>query len=313
VTRSIDLVVNPRAGAGRAGRALGDMVRALADVGFDVEVHVTERPGHAGEIVRRLVRGGRGTIGVMGGDGSFYEALAGLRDEDGARMACEEVTLAVVPAGTGGDLRKTLGIPDGPRAIARYLADATPRPFDLGEIAFVRHDGGRETRYFGNIASFGLGGVVDQVVNQGPKWLGGRVAFFVGSMRAQLAYTNVPVRVFVDDEPFYEGPMLNVAVANGRAFGGGMFVAPDADPHDGLFDVVVMGDLSRVEATALLPDLYRGRHLGHRKIHHCRGRVVRAEKATWRDALLDIDGETPGKIDATFTVVPGAIRMLERV
>ena len=93
--------------------------------------------------------------------------------------------------------------------------------------------------------------MVDTIVNAGPKWLGGKAAFFLASLRASAVYRNVPVRVFVDDVLFHEGPVLNVAVANGRAFGGGMFVAPNADPHDGLFDVVVLGDMNKLESTTL--------------------------------------------------------------
>lgn len=315
-------MVNPRAGAGRAGRMLGHMARELAVVGFDVEIHCTEGAGHAAHIVRNLMRTGSidsdspnedRIIGVMGGDGTFHEALGGLRDPQGELMPTHKVTFALLPAGTGGDLRRTLGMPDEPQAIARYLAEATPRPFDLGEITFVRNDGQQASRCFGNIASFGIGGVVDEIVNRGPKYLGGRVAFFLGSLRASVSYRNVPVRVIVDDVVMYEGPVLNVAVANGRAFGGGMFIAPEADPHDGLFDVVVLGDMNRLERTLLAPHLYRGTHLGHPKVKFRRGRKVRAERTSHRDALLDVDGETPGRIDATFTVLPGAIRMLERV
>jgi diacylglycerol kinase family enzyme len=243
----------------------------------------------------------------MGGDGSFHDALAGL---DG--VAAGGVTMALIPAGTGGDLKKTLGIPDEPAAIARYFADATPRAFDLGEIVFHAHDGTETKRRFGNIASFGIGGLVDQIVNAGPKWMGGKAAFFAASLRASFAYHNVPLEVTVDEQVFYSGPVFNVAVANGRAFGGGMFVAPDADPHDGLFDVVVLGDMNRLESSLLPRYIYRGAHIGRRNVHHTRGRTVRARAIGGSEALLDIDGEAPGRIDASFTVLPGAIRMLER-
>jgi YegS/Rv2252/BmrU family lipid kinase len=311
VKRSIDLVVNPRAGAGRAARALGDVTRELALVGFDVDVHRTERPGHAGEIVRGLVKNHAQIIGIMGGDGSFHEALAGIHD--GAdRSAPSDVTFALVPAGTGGDLKKTLRVPDEPAQIARYFLDAKPRPFDLGEITFVRDDGSSETRRFGNIASFGIGGVVDRIVNAGPKWMGGKVSFFAAGLRASFVYKNVPVTVSVDDAPFYSGPAFNVAVANGKAFGGGMFVAPDADPHDGLFDVVVLGDMSRVESSLLPRYIYKGAHIGRPNVLHTRGKTVTARVTSSREALLDIDGEAPGRLDATFRILPGAIQMLER-
>lgn len=310
--RSIDVVVNPAAGAGRAARVLGEVARELALAGFDVNVHATERTGHAAQIVRGLARQQVAIIAVMGGDGTFHEAIGGLFDEDGRKLETPSTSFALVPAGTGGDLRKTLGVPSLPREIARFLAEAKPRAFDLGELSFVTHDGRPGFAHFGNIASFGIGGLVDLIVNRGPKWLGGRASYLLGSLRATLAYKNAAVRVTVDGEPFYEGPALNVAVANGRYFGGGMFVAPNADPHDGLFDVVAFTDMNPFESTALTPYLYSGTHLGRPKVLHRRGRVVRAEKIGTRDALLDVDGEALGRIDATFRVLPGAITMLER-
>lgn len=310
VLRPLDLVVNPRAGAGRAARILPEVTSALAHEGYRVEVHRTERPGHAGELVRKLVRDKAPLIGVMGGDGSFHEAIAGTLDETGAPLDASESTFAIVPAGTGGDLRRSFEVPTEIKAMARWVARAEARPFDLGEISYVRHDGEPGRERFSNIASFGVAGVVDKLVNQGPKWLGGKVAFFGASFAANLTYRNVPVRVSVDGRLFYEGPVLNVAVANGRAFGGGMFVAPEADVRDGLLDVVVLGDLTTVEGVVLSKDLYAGMHLGHRKVRHARGSLVKAELLGTRAALLDLDGEAPGRLPATFTVAPSAIKVL---
>ena len=313
MTRTLDLVVNPKAGAGRAARALGDVTRELALAGFNVDVHLTSRPGHAGELVRTLLDRSVPVIGIMGGDGTAHEAFGRLRDETGQlHPATATTSFALVPAGTGGDLRKTLGVPQEPRAIARYYADATPRAFDLGSIDYISHSGAIESRLFVNIASFGMSGHVDRIVNVGPKWLGGRAAFFVASLQALVTYRNQPVRVQVDGSVFYEGHALTVAIANGRAFGGGMFVAPTADPHDGLLDVVVLGDLSRAQSAGLSRWLYGGTVLSHPLVRHTRGRVVVAEPTSSEQCLLDVDGETPGRIAATFRVLPGAIRMLER-
>jgi diacylglycerol kinase (ATP) len=313
VGRLIDIVVNPNAGAGRAGRTVGEVVRELTALDFEVVVHPTERPGHAGEIVRNVLKSGKNTvIGVMGGDGSFHEALEGLHDGSGRRTAPADVTFALLPAGTGGDLRRTLNLPETAASIARFISNAKPTPFDLGEVAFVRPDGTRGVRWFGNVASFGMSGVIDQLVNAGGKWLGGTATFYAASLRASVAYKNVPVKVTVDGQVFYQGPVLNVAVANGRAFGGGMFIAPNADPHDGLLDVVVLGDLTWLESFLISRHLYKGMHIGRRHVLHTRGRTIQAVRSTWRDALLDVDGETPGKLDASFRVLPGAIRLLER-
>jgi len=309
--KSIDVVVNPRAGAGRAARLLGDLVRELARRGWDVEVHRTERPGHGGAIVRKLIDGGAKTIAVMGGDGSFHEGAQGLLDRDG-NLDVREATLAFVPAGTGGDLKKTLGVPDDAADVAKFIDEATPRKMDLGQLDHRVHDGREARRLFVNIASFGVGGLVDKLVNEGPKWLGGRATFFFGTLRASLAYKNVKVRVECDGEPFYDGPMYAISVANGRYFGGGMMIAPDADPFDGTFEVIALGDMGRVQSTLLATKIYKGAHLKEPLVSHRRAKVVRAFATGIEDCLLDVDGEAPGKLDATFTVLPSAVPVLVR-
>lgn len=309
--KSIDVVVNPRAGAGRAARLVGDLVRELARHGFDVEVHRTERPGHGGVIVRRLVDEGAKNIAVMGGDGSFHEAVQGLLTADGT-LDSRDATLALVPAGTGGDLKKTLGVPDDPAEVARFIAEAKPKRMDLGQLDHRTYDNRPARRLFANIASFGVGGLVDKLVNEGPKWLGGRATFFLGTLRASFAYKNVRVRVTCDDEPFFEGPAYAISVANGCYFGGGMKIAPAADPFDGIFDVVALGDMGRVQSTLLATKIYKGAHLGEPLVTHRRAKVVHAIATGVEDCLLDVDGEAPGKLEATFTVREGAVSVLVR-
>ena len=309
--KTIDVVVNPRAGAGRASRVVGDVVRELARVGYNVELHRTERPGHAGVLMRELVLAGGRTVAVMGGDGSFHESLAGLRNEEG-QLDARDVTIALIPAGTGGDLKRSMGVPEDPTEIAEFLWQAKPTPMDLGLVEHVDFDGQRASRLFGNIASFGVGGLVDKMVNEGPKWLGGKLTFFVGTLRASFAYKNVNVCVTVDEELFYNGPAYAIAVANGRYFGGGMKVAPNADLFDGQFDVIALGDFNRVESTLSVRSIYDGSHLSQRKVTHTRGKVVHAVATGIEHALLDIDGEAPGRLEATFTLCPAAVPVLVR-
>ena len=161
-----------------------------------------------------------------------------------------------------------------------------------------------------NITSFGLGGLTDRIVNDTPKWLGGKASFFLGTLRAMALYKNAPVRVLVDGKPFIEEPIVNVAIANGRYFGGGMKIAPDADPTDALFDVVALGDLSRVESIGLAAHIYRGSHVRERGVHVTRGSEVRAEALVQNaEVLIDMDGETPGRLPLVARIAPSALRI----
>jgi diacylglycerol kinase family enzyme len=182
------------------------------------------------------------------------------------------------------------------------------RSIDLGILELTAHDGARVVRAFLNITSFGLGGLTDRIVNQGPKWLGGKAAFYFGAVRALVAYRNAPVRVRVDGETFVEAPIVNVAIANGRYFGGGMLVAPEADPSDGAFDVISMANMDKVATLALTGSIYSGAHLARPGVSMTRGAVVVAEPLVpSADVLIDMDGETPGRLPLVARVAPGAL------
>jgi diacylglycerol kinase (ATP) len=302
------LILNPKAGSGSAKRRLPEIQQALRAAGLEHDVQETRGPGDAQRLVRQAHQDGVQCIAVIGGDGTLNEVSQGYVDKDGAVVHGPE--LAVIPSGTGGDFRKTFGISDDLRAAANRLAQATPRPIDLGILELESERGERITRAFLNITSFGLGGLTDRIVNESPKWMGGRTAFFFGTLRAMVAYRNAPVRVLVDGKLQLEGPILNVAIANGRYFGGGMLIAPDADPSDGLFDVVALYDLSRAQGIALAHRIYRGTHVGQRGVTVARGSVIEAQPLRRSEpVLIDMDGETPGRLPLVARIAKGALRM----
>lgn len=311
VGREIELLVNPAAGGGRAGRLLGEFTRELAAQGFTATVHRTAGRAALIDLARSLVRDGAPLVGVMGGDGTFHDAVGAILGPDGALLDTTRTTFAAIPAGTGGDLAaRTLGIPKAPAAVAAWLARAKPTPFDLGRLAYTANDGSPGVTLFTNIASCGMSGRVDELVAAGPKWITGKAAYFVASTRALIGWRHKGVRVEVDGEALYEGRILTVAVANGRAFGGGMMVAPMADPGDGLLDVVILGDLPVMELAGVSRALYDGSHLSSKKVHVGRGKSVTITGTDGSDVLLDVDGETPGRLPGTFSVLPGAVSLL---
>lgn len=268
----------------------------------------TRCPGDASRLAREAREKGISVLAVMGGDGTLNEVAQAYLDDTGAALGGPD--LAVIPAGTGGDYKRTLGLDGSIEDAVARIAHGTTRPHDLGSLRLCGHDGSPVIRAFINVTSFGIGGVTDRLVNEGPKWLGGKAAFFVGAARAMLQYKNSPVRVRVDGAMFVDGPVFNVAMAIGRFFGGGMNIAPDADPGDGLFDVVALGDLTRPEAVSLSGKIYKGAHIGTRKVSLTRGLTIEAEPIhPWSKVLIDMDGETPGMLPLRATAVRGAIRV----
>ena len=300
------VLVNPKAGAGIAVRKIPAISRALERAGHPHDVVETRAPGDAPRLLDQARQDGVTCLAVVGGDGTLNEVVQGYLDAAGDPVPGPE--LALIPAGTGGDFRKTFGLGDSVDEAVRRLGAADARPLDLGVLELTADDGARVVRAFLNIASFGIGGLTDRIVNTTPKWIGGRAAFFTGTLRAMFAYQNAPVRVLVDGRPFHEGPIFNVAIANGRFFGGGMKIAPEADPSDGQLDVVVLGDFGRAETVLLSPKIYQGRHGEHRKVHATRGALVEAEALNSSTrVLIDLDGETPGRLPIRARLAPGAL------
>ena len=302
----VALLVNPTAGGSRARRQFPALLRALDRTGASVDIHETRGPGDAARVVAQCGKAAVDLIVVAGGDGTLNEVSQAYLDADGQPIAGPPI--APLPLGTGTDFHRTLGIGrDLEAAIERLLA-SEPRAFDLGALRLTALDGSAHRRAFLNIASFGLAGHVVRLVNRTPKWLGPRATFDLATVCALAGYRNQPVRVRVDGHAWLESPVINVMIANGRFFGGGMKIAPAADPADGRFDVVAIGDLSKVATLALTRHVYAGTHVGLPRITATCGTTVAAEPARPGDhVLIDMDGETPGRLPLEARVVPGAI------
>jgi YegS/Rv2252/BmrU family lipid kinase len=301
----IRVIVNPKAGAGVAGRRVPLIAHALSNHGIDHDIAETRGPGDATTLARRAREDGVPVIAVVGGDGTLNEVVQAYVDEQGAPVAGPEI--ALIPAGTGGDFRRALGVPKDPDAAVRKLVAGSPQRVDLGVVDLTGDDGRPVRRAFVNIASFGVSGKIDRLVNRTPKWMGGRLAFAIGSARAMSTYRNAKVRVKVDGKDWFEGRIVVVAVAIGRYFGGGMHIAPESVLGDGLFDVVAVGDMSFLESLVVSPSLYQGKHLGAKRVTSTRGALVEAFPLGDEPVYIDTDGEAPGRLPLSVRVLPGAL------
>ncbi|HYX88893.1 MAG TPA: diacylglycerol kinase family protein [Gaiellaceae bacterium] len=292
-------LVNPAAENGSTGRRWPELARRAASLGLRGDALFSERPGQLGELARQAAGGGATLLVAVGGDGTVNEVAQGLAGLDG-------VDLAVIPRGTGWDFVRTHRIPrrlDGAIAVA---LEGRVRIVDLG-VARYRTWGGEEAEsYFANIASAGMSGAIAKRANETSKALGGKASYLWATLAVFSRWRNDEVRVRVDAET-RSGRMHDVVVAVGRYFGGGMMICPGAEPDDGLFDVLTIGDLTKRDLLLTLPKTYRGRHLPHPKAELLRGAVAEVEA----DAPLpvELDGEQPGTTPARFEIVPRALRL----
>jgi diacylglycerol kinase (ATP) len=301
------VIVNPASAGGRTARDWPRVQRCLVDAGVDFEPRMTSAAGDATRLAREALREGFARVVALGGDGTLNEVLNGFFDPETRQPVSSEAVLGMIPSGTGGDFRKSAGIPLAHAAACALLARGDSRLVDAGRVDY--HGGGAPgPRWFVNIADCGIGGDVVRRVNASRKSRGGTVTFLYHSLAALATFGSRMVRVDIDGEAI-EGPMQSVVVANGSYFGGGMRVAPGARLDDGLFDVVLTADHGLRRSLAGLPGLYKGRHVGRPGITVRRGRVVTVTPLEQRPVLFDVEGEQVGRAPATLTCLPGAIRL----
>jgi YegS/Rv2252/BmrU family lipid kinase len=293
-------LVNPAAANGSTGRRWPEFAHQAAGAGLEGDALLSERRGHLGELAREAAQRGAELLVVVGGDGSINEVVNGLVGLP------EPPPLALIPRGTGGDFVRSFGIPDDVRAAARIALEGDTISIDVGRVGFRAWDGHDVTSHFVNVASSGMSGAIAQRANNTSKALGAKASYLWATFAVFAGWSAVETRLTVDDES-RSGPMFDVVVANGRFFGGGMKMCPEADAQDGLLDVVTIGDVTKRDLVMTMPKIYRGTHLPHRRAEALRGRVITVE--TDEPVPVQLDGEQPGTTPARFEVLPGALRL----
>jgi len=301
------IIVNPASAGGRTGRVWAAIAARLRDAGLEFDTAMTSCRGEAIELARRAVEEGRPLVVAAGGDGTINEVANGFFA--GGEPIRSRSRLGVLPAGTGGDFVRTMGVPADMAEAARMLAEGSARPIDAGRVTCAVPGGGSAVRHFVNIADAGIGGDVVNRVDSGFRVISGEVTFMLASIQALLRYRNKPMRVVIDGEA-RELVAQQVVVANCQYYGGGMRVAPGAAPDDGLLDVVVAGDLGMWENVRGLSRIRKGTHLdgSSPKISHTLAR--RVEVSSPEMVRVDVDGEQPGTLPAVFEVQPAALQVV---
>jgi len=301
------LIANPAAQGGRAGRRWPLLAERLRASTFDFELAMTSGPGDATRLARAAVRGHRPLVVAGGGDGTINEVVNGFF-EDGVRIE-SPTRFGILPLGTGGDFRRSVGIPADPILAAAALARGEPRRLDLGRAWFAGPDG-PTSRHFLNVADVGIGGEVAVRVASSSGLPRGELTFLLASIRTLLTWRNKPLHIVIDGEPI-DLVCQQVVVANGQYYGGGMRIAPQARVDDGLLDVIVVGDVNLWENLRGLRRIRSGTHLVGLtpRIFHTRAR--RIEVSSPVEVKVDLDGEPIGCLPAVFEIEPGALSLAQ--
>jgi diacylglycerol kinase (ATP) len=298
VSEQAVFLVNPASANGATGKRWPELAHRAGLLGLSGETLFSERPGHLIELAREAVDGGARLVVAVGGDGTLNEVVNGIAGRD--------VELATIPLGTGMDFVRTYGVPTKFDDAVRVAVAGATRTIDAGRVHYRTWGGEEADRWFANVGSVGMSGAVAQRANGMSKAFGGKATFFYALTRVFLEWENTEVTVTLDDGE-HRGRMHDVVVANGVWHGGGMKLAPDAAPDDGLFDVVLIGDIGKVDFLTTAPKIYKGRHVAHPKVEVLRSRRVEVDAA--EPLPIEVEGEQIGTTPAVFEVVPGALRL----
>lgn len=297
------VIANPAARGGWVGKNWDELSKRLRRALGPVDLVLSEHVGHGSELARTAVLDGKRTLVSFGGDGTHSEVCDGIMH---SRMGTN-VAMGILHAGTGGDFRRMIEGSDDFDTACAVLKKHESHPIDTGWVEYVRDDGETDSRYFLNITSLGMSGLVDRMVAD--LNFRGSGAYLLATLRAQQQYKPAGLRLFVDDDEKGEFDVSALCVCNGRWAGGGMMFAPNASLSDGLFDVTLIQATNTLRGLPIMAGVYRGTHIKSRLVSTFRGKTVRVEMLR-NTAWMDIDGEAPGTAPASFRIHPGATNLI---
>lgn len=305
------VIVNPKSAGGATSERWASIASDLRAHFGAFQVAFTKKQGDGITLAKRGADTGRRFIIACGGDGTINEVANGILASGAA------VELGVLPSGTGGDFRRTVGMPTDAREAAKCLREGATKWIDVGKVTFYNHAGEQVSRYFLNVSSFGLSASVIGRVKASASldWLPldvfrGKASFAISTLQEVLDLGYTTVRVKLDDKKERLLNTVNFCVANSRFFGGGMKIAPDARINDGFLDVVNIGDIKTAKIILNAYKLYNGSHLDLSEVKHKHARRVEVAPANETQTIfIETDGELPGRLPAIYEIVPNALQI----
>jgi len=288
VSAPIALLANPSAADGRSVKCLDIARRELEACGLEYTMSTPAGRDAARRAAREA--GERGdTVVAVGGDGTVGLIAGALRGTPGR--------LLVIPAGRGNDFARVLSIPTDPAAAARLVLDGVERTVDVGDV-----DG----QTFICIASFGFDSDANRIANDA-KLIRGNLVYLYAALRALVGWKHAGFHVVIDGQA-HDLRGWSVAVANSKAYGGGMFIAPQAELDDGEFDVVMVAESSKLQFLKDIPKVFKGAHADSPGVRILRGAKV--ELSADRPFDIYADGDPIGRLPATVSISPRSLKVL---
>ena len=295
------VIINPAARGGKTARQWPAISELLKRNNISFDYAFTEGTGHGIDLAKEAVDTGYELVVAVGGDGTVNEVVNGIVDKDGKGRA----TLGIICTGTGRDCIRSLNIPNDLSKACKVLADRNCIDIDLGCAEYIS-DGRKNKRYYINTAGLGFASDVAERTKRF-KRLGGTIPFLIAFSAVFVPYKAKDIAINIDGQIRQEQSLL-ITVNNGRYFGGGMKIAPDADPCDGLLDIITVRDVNKLRLLYNFPKLYKGTHITHPMVNTYKAKLI--DVKTSEKLLLQLDGEVVGEAPANFRVIPSALRIV---
>ena len=290
----------------KAGSLISGIQKAFSD-GFEMTFQFTNEAGHARELAFAAVTNGVTHIISVGGDGSLNEVVNGVMDAGKVTMT-DTIRVGVLTYGTGNDFAKTVKAGKDLERLKYLINQDNYRNIDLGFVEFNDTRGQRATQYFINITDVGMGGVVVEKIANSSKFLGANLTYQKAIISTLLTYKNQSLKIKIDDH-YFEAKVMNLIIANGKYFGSGLGIAPDADPSDGKLSVVVLGDFSIIDYLKNLGQVGKCEKILHPELKYMHAHHVFVEHVD-KPQPIDMDGEFIGYSPMKISIVPGCIKFI---
>jgi len=299
------IIVNPNAGNGKGKKDWNRISGLLERNSIVFEAKFTERKGQAIEFAREATANGFRKLVSVGGDGTLNEVVNGIFTQD--NCSPQEVSVGMIPVGTGNDWGRMFGIPTMYEGAVKVLKENKTMPHDIGLISFYNGNI-QDKRYFINIAGLGFEALVVRKTNiKKDKGRSSRAIYFYNLLSSLLSYKKIISELTIDGKT-NSCKVFSINVGNGRYCGGGMRQTPDALPDDGLLDITVIRDMSRIEVIKSLKLLYDGTILSHQLVDGYRSNNL---KVTSNQVMFaEADGETLGHTPVEFSIIPAGINVI---
>lgn len=296
----VHIIVNPFSARGRTEKRWVFIKDIIKHYFKEFKYIFTEKPFQATEIAKELFNQGYNLIIGVGGDGTLNEIINGyFSNKD--KPINSEASIGIIPSGTGSDFIRFLKIPRDFKKSVELIKNSKEKAIDVGKI-----NTNDKTKYFINIADFGLGAEVMNNISKIPESKRGAFSYYVGLLKTLKGYKSKQVRITTDKHEF-SGKYLIGAIANGRIFGGGMIIAPEAQPDDGLFDFVLIKEMKKLEILYNTRFLYNGKILKNKKVELIRTNFIKIESES-ENVSIEYDGEIGLKLPVEFRIIKKSLK-----